>query len=330
MELSEEFECICAHYVLLSWVHDLFREIPYLRIRGDFGTEKTRFLQTIGSLCYRPIFASGSSTISPIFHLLDRFGGTFVFDEADFRFSDENQTSLKSSIMATAKGFPVLRSVSQNGHSFAPQAFNVFGPKVIATRQVFQDAALKVAALQSSRARNGSGPIFPLHCLRISTPKPLISEICYCGTDLTTSTASVTDRYILIPPLDPRIQQIMQPLMRVAESERSSQIIADHATQMSQELSQDRGWQIEAEILRVIRDLWSDPASTLSVSAITSEFAKRANEGFEVRINNRWMGHQLRKVLGLSTHKSRGVFVLSPQNAAKLEVLYKKFGLDPS
>ena len=45
MELSEEFECVCAHYVLLSWVHDLFREIPYLRIRGDFGLEKPGFFK---------------------------------------------------------------------------------------------------------------------------------------------------------------------------------------------------------------------------------------------------------------------------------------------
>ena len=29
-----------------------------------------------------------ASTVSPIFHILDAFGGTLVLDEADFRFSD--------------------------------------------------------------------------------------------------------------------------------------------------------------------------------------------------------------------------------------------------
>jgi hypothetical protein len=63
---------------------DAFNEVPYLRLRGEFGTGKTRFLQTVGSLCYRPIFTSGVSTVSPLFHLLDTFGGTLILDKADF------------------------------------------------------------------------------------------------------------------------------------------------------------------------------------------------------------------------------------------------------
>ena len=49
-----------AHYVLLSWVYDVFNELPYLRFRGDFGTGKTRALIALGSICYKPFFASGS------------------------------------------------------------------------------------------------------------------------------------------------------------------------------------------------------------------------------------------------------------------------------
>ena len=253
-----------------------------------------------------------------------------MFDEADFRFSDQTSDVIKILNNGSAKGFPVLRSVSQNGHSFTPQAFNVFGPKVIATRQVFQDNALESRCITEL-----SSPKRVRTDIPVTLPEDFDAQALSLRNKLLRYRFDhfyrLRKRQIQIDStLDPRIQQIMQPMLRVAESDRSSQIIADHATKMSQELSQDRGWQIEAEILRVIRDLWSNPASTLSVSAITTEFAKRANEGFEIRINNRWMGHQLRKVLGLSTHKSRGVFVLSPQNAAKLELLYKKFDLDPS
>src|SRR5262249_23118959 len=89
VDLSAEFLRLAAHYVLLTWVHDRFNELPYLRLRGDFGTGKTRFLLVVGSICYKPIFASGASTVSPLFHMLDAFRGTLLIDEADFRFSDE-------------------------------------------------------------------------------------------------------------------------------------------------------------------------------------------------------------------------------------------------
>lgn len=43
-DLSPPFEQVAGHYVLLSWVYDAFNDLPYLRLRGDFGTGKTRSL----------------------------------------------------------------------------------------------------------------------------------------------------------------------------------------------------------------------------------------------------------------------------------------------
>ncbi|MEI9933211.1 MAG: hypothetical protein WDM89_22435 [Rhizomicrobium sp.] len=95
VDLSPLFEQVAAHYVLLSWVHDAFGELPYLRLRGEYGTGKTRGLMAIGSLCYRPFFASGASTTSPIFHTLNSFGGTLILDEADLPYSDARSDLVK-------------------------------------------------------------------------------------------------------------------------------------------------------------------------------------------------------------------------------------------
>ena len=64
VDISLEYERIAAAYVLLTWLYDRFNELPYLRVKGDYGTGKTRFLLIVGSICYKPIFASGASTIS--------------------------------------------------------------------------------------------------------------------------------------------------------------------------------------------------------------------------------------------------------------------------
>src|ERR1700730_18569176 len=94
-DLSPTFERLASYYVLLSWVYDAFNELPYLRLRGDYGTGKTRTLLTLGSICNRAFFASGASTVSPLFHTLDAFRGTLILDEADFRFSDEKAEIVK-------------------------------------------------------------------------------------------------------------------------------------------------------------------------------------------------------------------------------------------
>jgi len=67
VDVSPLFEKIASYYVLFSWVYDSFNELPYLRLRGDPGSGKTRFLLTVGSVCYKPIFASGASTVSRSF-----------------------------------------------------------------------------------------------------------------------------------------------------------------------------------------------------------------------------------------------------------------------
>src|SRR5204863_8860180 len=110
---------VASFYLLFTWVYDDFNELPYLRLRGDPGCGKTRFLLTVGSLCYKPIFASGASTVSPLFRLLDAIRGTLIIDEGDFRFSDEKAEIVKILNNGNARGFPVLRSESVSGANSA-------------------------------------------------------------------------------------------------------------------------------------------------------------------------------------------------------------------
>src|SRR5947209_510514 len=41
VDLSESFRRIAAYYILLTWVYDAFNELPYLRLRGEYGSGKT-------------------------------------------------------------------------------------------------------------------------------------------------------------------------------------------------------------------------------------------------------------------------------------------------
>src|SRR5690242_20427824 len=162
VDISPLFEQIASYYVLFTWVYDAFNELPYLRLRGDTGSGKTRFLLTAGSLCYKPIFASGASTVSPLFRILDAFRGTLIVDEGDFHHSDERAEIVKILNNGNARGFPVLRTEVSGKGEFNPTAYAVFGPKLVATRGFFEDRALESRCLteeMGQRRLRGDIPI---------------------------------------------------------------------------------------------------------------------------------------------------------------------------
>lgn len=144
--VTVDWTTIATGYVLLSWVYDAFTVLPYLRFLGDIETGKTRALLTIGALCYKPTFAGGAITPAPVFRAIEKHRGTLILDEADFRYSDAWAEIVKILNAGYHVGFPVLRA-EKAGDGFEVRAYQVFGPKLIATRQRFRDDALESRCL---------------------------------------------------------------------------------------------------------------------------------------------------------------------------------------
>jgi hypothetical protein len=91
----------------------------------------------------------------------------------------------------------------------------------------------------------------------------------------------------------------------------------------------DRGMDMEAQILEIIRDLLASPyAARPSVKEITDWFVDRHGEEYDRKVTAKWIGGIIRKKLQLKTQKSHGVFVIPLTENAKLERLYEKYGID--
>ncbi len=147
VKISDEFLTVSAVYVLLSWVYDRFHTLPYLRAIGDFGTGKSRFVDVVGNICYKPMFAS-SITTAGIFRTLDLIKGTLVLDEANFKSSEMWSEIIKILNSGHSKGAPVIRmNVNKKDGSFSPEIFEVFGPKILGSRERFGDDALESRCL---------------------------------------------------------------------------------------------------------------------------------------------------------------------------------------
>ena len=329
-DLSPMFEKIASYYVLLSWIYDRFSELLYLRFRGDPGTGKTRSLLIVGSLCYKPIFASGASTVSPLFRILDAVRGTLIIDEGDFRLSDERAELVKILNNGNARGFPVLRSEVTPQREFNPRAYAVFGPKLVATRGAFDDRALESRFLTEEMGHTPLRDDIPIslhprhkeEALRLRN-KLLLFRFQRRGDQATAE--ELVDRAI-----EPRLNQIFVPLLSIVDDPGVRSELRALARRYNRELVVERGMDAEAHILEVIRDmLASDGRAAMSVKEITSWFVERHGVEYERKITPKWVGSLIRRGLGLKTQKSHGVFVVPRQEEPILKRLYAKYGIDP-
>jgi hypothetical protein len=328
VDVSPLFEKIASYYVLLSWVYDAFNELPYLRLRGDPGSGKTRFLLTVGSLCYKPIFASGASTVSPLFRILDAFRGTLIIDEGDFRQSDERAEIVKILNNGNARGFPVLRTEVSSKGEFNPTAYAVFGPKLIATRGFFEDRALESRCLTEEMGQHRLRDDIPINLLVNYKEEALHLRNKLLLFRFRKLHAHTPGEHLVDRTIEPRLNQVFVPLLSIIPDPGAQRDIRELARHYHQELMTERSMDMEAQILEIIRDMLASPHQPrLTVKEITSWFIDLHGDGYERKITTKWIGSLIRKRLNLQTQKSHGVFIIPLSEKPKLDRLYEKYGV---
>jgi hypothetical protein len=328
LDVAPAFEHIAAHYVLFTWVYDAFNEVPYIRFQGDFGTGKTRALLVLGSICCRAFFASGASTVSPVFHILDAFRGTLVLDEADFRFSDEKAQIVKIFNNGNVSGMPVLRTMQNHRREFNPQAFQVFGPKVVAMRGAYGDRALESRFLTEVMGNSPLRGDIPLNltgkmreeALGLRNKLLLFRFRNRNGLQFTPGS--------LIDGVAPRINQILLPLLEIVDDPGVRRALVGFARTAHEGIIAERSLTTEAQLLDIIRELSQlEAAAVLPIGDIKARFVERFGTEYTRPITPRWIGGLLRRRLHLSPYKSHGRYVLPVFDKAHLAILYSRYGI---
>jgi hypothetical protein len=319
---------VATAYVLLSWVYDAFNELPYLRFRGDYGSGKTRALIVFGGISYKGFFASGASTVSPIFHTLDTFTPTLIFDEADFRFTDEKAELVKILNNGNVKGFSVLRTQVTATKEFEPRAFSVFGPKIIGMRGSYEDRALESRFLTEEMSGRSLRADIP-----ISLPEEQEAEAHRLRSMLLMYRLRERARVHIDPAmvdtaLEPRMNQVLLPLLAVAPTEEVRTAIRSYAAQVQQGVMSDRAGSTEGQILSVIAALIADEGkNVLPLQEIVTAFSARFGAEYDRPITNRFVGGVLRNRLGLPLYKTNGIIAVSLKDQSRIAVLFGRYGV---
>jgi hypothetical protein len=326
LSISDFFEKIASYYVLLTWIFDDFNELPYLRGLGDYGTGKSRLLQVVGSICYKPIFASGATTVSPIFRLLNDFKGTLIMDEADFIFSDTTAEIVKILNSGFMKGMPVLRSEGNNKKSFDVKAYDVFSPKLIASRNLYKDTALESRMITEDMNLN-----FPRKDVPYNIPDNFWQEALELRNKLLMFRFKNKGKSKLKTELEnreiePRLNQIAIPLMSIIDDAEVIANIQQHIQEYNEKIKTDRTLGYNYQILDAICSLLDEGYFKPTVRQVTEKFNQDLSDS--ERMTPKRMGYKIRKTLDIKTERTRDGYIISEDNKGKIDILRKRYKID--
>lgn len=229
------------------------------------------------------------------------------------------------------RGFPVLRSEAVSGKEFSPHAYSVFGPKLIATRGYFQDRALESRCLTEEMGGRklredvaiNLGADYKKEALELRNQLLMFRfrNFGKCRVDPT-----LVDRSV-----EPRLAQVFVPLLSVIEDADARQSLRELMRDYHRELVADRGMDMEAQVLEIIRELQAEsfePGPGISIKQITTRFTEQHGDDYERKITPHWIGRIVRRKLGLKTERREGGYVIGSSGGPKLERLLEKYGLN--
>ena len=290
LDISEDMEIFAVYYILLSWLYDKTKTLNYFRFLGDWGSGKSRALDIIGRLCYKPILVFGALTPAVVYRMLDLWKGTLVVDEGDFNNSDEQNEIMKIFNAGFEKSRASVARCNPNDVSII-DTFEVFGPKVISSRKTWRDKALESRCLTERMMQTTRKDIIPVldddyyekeNSLRRKLLKfrfDYYNKIKYEYHDLG------------IDELEPRLKQAVASFTTLLENipelmERFKAFIREYNKQLIDERSDS----YEGYIVQALADLLLAD----QVYITTSDIVAQINESFGTEYKPRSVGRVLK------------------------------------
>ena len=237
-----------------SWVYERYHTINYLRALADTGLGKTRYIDTLGYIHYKPILTSGATTAAPLFRIINKWHGSLIMDEADLKKTDEAQDIIKIINLGYEKGKHIMRC-DQNDANLI-NFFDPFCPKILATRKPFDDKATESRCMTCQMGITS----------RTDLPPNLTDE--FLKETLTIRNKLLMWRfrnYFEVDPnkgvgvdlghLEPRVLQIANGFISLFTSEDELSHFKDYILKYQEELINERQNSFEGIVVGAIYDL---------------------------------------------------------------------------
>lgn len=328
LDISLIFETISAYYVLLTYLYDKLPNILYLRFIGDYGGGKSRALSVFSSICYKTMTTSGASSVSPIFRIIDAFKGTLILDEGDLSGSDTYNELVKILNSGYERDKPVLRSEqSGNSKAYDVKAFDVYCPKVIATRFNFKDLALESRCLTEVMAKSKIRENIPLNLPDSFEDEALKIRnklLCFRFKNYHNNFSDYDNS--LDASIEPRLRQIANVMLSITKDDCAKAMIKEFMIKYNEQIVNDRSLEFEAKFVEIMFKLSRDKClESITVNEITEEYNKIRGSAKELTSGG--VGKILKNKLNIYTRHTLQGNVIKQENKERLDILYHKYGM---
>ena len=326
--VDTDFLNLATSYVMLTYLYDCFGVLPYLRVLGDFGTGKSRFLQTIGLICYKPMICTGAMGPAPVFRVIETYKGTLILDEANFQDGDVGSQIMQILCSGFEKKAPVLRCVGPNNEV---KSFQVFGPKIISSRSKWKDTALESRCITWPSCVSNKAPLnlddkFDSEALALRNKLLMYRFRNYAVKTLDASKFTC--------PVEPRIRQILLPLISMSQDAEIISQINEVANNLQKDIVAERENSQAGRVLEAIKEIEDgrqQNGQQKGDNIFFSEIEQMVNIGIrdKFKLSTQGISRVLRSPeLGIPIevkHNQKGRSIICrPQ---QMDVLYQKYGI---
>jgi len=312
-----------------SWVYERFHTLNYLRALGDTGQGKSRYLDVLGILHYKPIFTSGATTSAPIFRIIKKWKGSLIIDEADFQKSDATQDIIKIINQGYEQGKHIMRCDQNDATKI--QFFDPYCPKVIATRNTFEDKATESRCITTvMKGTKRRDILFNLNDNFYEEALEIRNMLLKWRFDNYFKIDSNKVQPNNLGDLEPRVQQIVNSFLTLfAQDEKEIKIFEEYMLGYQSELIDERRNSFEGLIIEGIYNLMLDGVEYFNTTDIIQKANITNRKGEFVKGNT--ISKKL-KSLGFKKSISKLIYGktkrIIPKDHEHLEMLFKRYGFD--
>src|SRR6266702_3451274 len=207
-------------------------------------------------------------------------------------------------------------------HQLLSAGHPIFGPKIVATRGSYEDKGLESRFLTEEMGSRQLRSDIP-----INLPESFKDEARELRNKLLLYRFHrrfevKLDDSLVDPKLEPRLNQILLPLLSVVTDESLRTELRSMALEAQLSLVAERGLLVEAQVLEILSELMTaSHRPVVPVGDVVTGLIERYGEEYERPITHRWIGSVLKKRLNVKAYKSHGVYVVPMNERPKVELL---------
>jgi hypothetical protein len=212
---------------------------------------------------------------------------------------------------------------------FNPAAFQVFGPKIVATRGIYEDKALEsrfLTELMGGRKLREDIPI--------NLPNAFHEEALALRNQLLMYRLTEFHHVRLNPDLvdlslEPRQNQVLVPLLSITEDENTRNFIRGAMRSSGLSLVAERSVSIEGQLLEVLLELFgAHETGSIPMGLVQQTFVDAHGDEFERPITTRYLTSVLRKRLAIRVHKSMGIMAIPRSEEPRILQIASRYGVE--